>query len=137
VKHLQPTLCIAAILGGIIALLHWGATPPAWLAGTEAALIMALALNYGFTARLPQIPWLALRPVRGTILVMLGSVIVFIQPQLIVAAWLIGRGTRLVWLSACQLASDEEHDGIEQRYTVAKRSDAPVGHESVRGYLAD
>jgi hypothetical protein len=129
VKNAQLTLCLAALLGGIIALLHWGATPPAWLAGSEAALLMALALNYGFTARLPQVPWLALRPVQGTLLVMLGSVMVFVQPQLIVAAWLIGRGIRLVWASACELALEDGH-GV-----VACHAAEPVGHESARGYL--
>jgi hypothetical protein len=141
VKNFQLTLCLAALLGGIIALLNWGATPPAWLAGTEAALIMAVALNYGFTARLPSIPWLALRPVRGTILVMLGTVMVFIQPQLIVAAYLIGCGIREVWQSACELAAVDRPDAVEQRSDGAVEQEVfphePLAHASVRGALGD
>jgi hypothetical protein len=137
VKSFQLTLCLAALLGGIIALLHWGATPPPWLAGTEAALIMALALTYGFTGRLPQIPWLGLRPVQGTLLVMLGTVMVFIQPQLIAAAYLIGRGIRLVWQSACQLTAEEQRDAVEHRYPARRYDDGPLGHESVKAYLTD
>jgi hypothetical protein len=132
-KHFQLVLCSAALLGGIIALIHWGATPPPWLAGTEAALIMALALSYGFTARLPQIPWLALRPVRGTILVMLGLIMLMIQPQLIVAAYLIGRGIRLVWSSACQLAASKPHN--DPRLVADANATEPVEHHSVAGYL--
>jgi hypothetical protein len=146
VRNFQLTLCLAAVLGGIMALLNWGATPPPWLAGTEAALIMAVALSYGFTARLPRIPWLALRPVRGTVLVTLGCVCVFIPPQLILAAYLIGRGVRLVWLSACQLAAQERLDAVGQRYGEYVPHEAvqhepmdyvPVGQASVRGYLSD
>lgn len=145
-KNLQLTLCIAALLAGIIALLNWGATPPPWLAATEAALIMAVALSYGFTARLPQVPWLALRPVRGTILVTLGCVCVFIQPQLILAAYLIGRGVRLVWLSAVQLAEAERLDAVGWHYDEPVRNQPvqqdqavyePIGHPEVRGYLSD
>ena len=75
---------------------------------------MGVAMNYGFTARLPRVPWLMLRPVRGAVLVVLGSIMVFIQPQLIVAAYLIGRGIRLVWLSACQLADAERREAVGQ-----------------------
>ena len=145
----QLSLCAAALLGGIVALLQWGVTPPPWLAGTEAMLLMGVAMNYGFTARLPRVPWLALRPVRGTILVVLGSIMVFIQPQLIVAAFLIGRGIRLVWLSACQLAEAERRETVGQyaaggqwqaavpSETAGQRNDVAVAHPSVRGYLDD
>ena len=119
-KNFQMTLCVAALLGGIIALLNWGATPPPWLAGTEAALIMGVALSYGFTARLPRVPWLRMRPVRGTLLVALGSIMVFVQPQLIVAAYLIGRGIRLVWLSACQAAAEEQQAAAQPRTAVER-----------------
>ena len=109
---------------------------------------MGVALNYGFTARLPRVPWLALRPVRGTILVMLGSVMVFIQPQLIVAAYLIGRGIRLVWLSACKAAAEEQQGAGEPcvamaqptavvRYREEPAWHEPLGRDSVKGYLGD
>jgi hypothetical protein len=145
----QLALCAAALLGGIVALLHWGVTPPPWLAGIEAALIMGIAMNYGFTARLPRIPWLACRPIRGAVLVVLGSIMVFIQPQLIVAAFLIARGIRLVWLSACQLADAERREAVGQYATVVQcqtaeayeavgqRSNAPVAQQSIKGYLED
>ena len=142
-RTFQLVLCAAALLGGIFALLHWGATPPPWMAGTEAALIMAVALNYGFTARLPRVPWLVLRPVRGTILVTLGLIMLFIQPQLIVAAYLVGRGVRLVWLSACQLADAERYaavgryEPVGQYEAVGQQGAEPVAHQSVRGYLED
>jgi hypothetical protein len=120
VKTLQLTLCLAVLLGGIVALLHWGAAPPPWLAGSEAMLLMGVALTYGYTGRLPRFPWLALRPVRGTILVMLGVTVIFVQPQLLVAAYLIGQGIRLVWLSACDVAgmpiAAGEKDAIEKVY---------------------
>jgi hypothetical protein len=145
----QLALCAAALLGGIVALLHWGVTPPPWLAGIEAALIMGVAMSYGFTARLPRIPWLALRPVRGAVLVVLGSIMVFIQPQLIVAAFLIARGIRLVWLSACQLADAETREAVGHYAAVVQcqtpaayeavgqRSVAPVAQQSIKGYLED
>jgi hypothetical protein len=145
----QLALCAAALLGGIVALLHWGVTPPPWLAGIEAALIMGVAMSYGFTARLPRIPWLALRPVRGAVLVVMGSIMVFIQPQLIVAAFLIARGIRLVWLSACQLADAERREAVGQyaavvqcRTTgpyeaVGQPRNAPVAQQSIKGYLED
>jgi hypothetical protein len=145
----QLVLCAAALLGGIVALLHWGVTPPPWLAGIEAALIMGVAMSYGFTARLPRIPWLALRPVRGAVLVVLGSIMVFIQPQLIVAAFLIARGIRLVWLSACELADAERREAVGQYAAVVQcqttgpyeavgqPSIAPVAQPSIKGYLED
>ena len=65
-KLLLLALC-AVILGlGIVAVLAWGASPPPWLAGLEAALLAGAALAYGFTGCLPALShWLWLRPCAG------------------------------------------------------------------------
>src|SRR5581483_6720891 len=111
-KHLPLILCAIALMLGIVAVLAWGFSPPAWLAGTVAALLMGAALVYGFTAYIPEIgAWLWLRPIRGTVLVMLGIAAMYVPPQLIVAAYLVGVGVRLVWLSACELAEREHMAG--------------------------
>jgi len=103
-KTLPMALCVAALLGGIIALLVWGGSPPAWLAGLEAALLMGAALLYGYVGHVPAIGrWLWLRPIRGTVLVGLGIVAMFVPPQLVLAAFLVAAGVRLVWQSACDL----------------------------------
>jgi hypothetical protein len=127
VKTFQLTLCTAALLGGIIALINWGLNPPLWLGVIQAALLMGAALVYGFTAYLPTLaPWLWLRPIRGTIFVMLGIAVIYVQPQLLLAAWLIGRGTRLIWLAACQLEESErpEHYAALSPRTTLVRVDA-------------
>lgn len=100
-RYLPLILCALAMLGGCCALLVWGAHPPVWLAGLEAALLAVSALVYGFTAYLPAIPrWLFLRPVKGAFLVTLGIGAMYVPPQLIFSAFLIGWGVRLVWESA-------------------------------------
>src|SRR3954447_26561537 len=99
-RHLPLVLCASALVGGIVALLAWGASPPPWLAGLEAALLAGAALLYGFTAWLPALPrWLWLRPIRGVALVILGVGAMYVPPQLILSAYLIGLGVRLVWKS--------------------------------------
>lgn len=107
-KTLPLILCAAALGGGIAAMLAWGVFPPPWLAGLEAALLAGAALLYGFTAYLPTLPhWLWLRPIRGTVLVIVGIGAMYVPPQLILSAYLIGVGVRLVWQSACDLAEPE------------------------------
>jgi hypothetical protein len=97
--------CAAALACGIAALLAWGVTPPLWLAGLEAALLAGAALTYGFAAYAPALPrWLWLRPIRGTVLVILGIGAMYVPPQLLLSAYLLGRGVRLIWQSACELA---------------------------------
>lgn len=99
-RYLPLILCSIAMIGGCCALLVWGAHPPAWLAGLEAALLAVSALVYGFTAYLPALPrWVFLRPVKGAFLVTLGIGAMYVPPQLIFSAFLIGWGVRLVWES--------------------------------------
>lgn len=108
-KTLALLFCAAALACGIAAMLVWGATPPPWLAGLEAALLAGAALIYGFTAYLPALPrWLWLRPIRGTVLVILGMGAMYVPPQLLLSAYLIGVGVRLVWQSACELAERDD-----------------------------
>jgi hypothetical protein len=100
--------CAAVMACGIVAMLVWGATPPAWLSCFEAALLSFAALAYGYTAWMPSLPhWLWLRPIRGTLLVTLGIGVLYVPPELIASAYLIGRGVRLVWQSACDLSEKD------------------------------
>lgn len=124
-RTFQLTLCISALAGGILALVNWGLEPPLWLGVTQAALLMGAALVYGYTAYLPSLaPWLWLRPIRGTIFVMLGIAVIHIPAQLLLAAYLIGRGTRLIMLAACRLEESEaDHAALPTR-TVLVRAGA-------------
>jgi len=109
-----PLMSCAVILAcGIVALLAWGLNPPPWMLGLEAALLVGSATVFGFTAWLPDPrPLLRLRPVKGTLLVILGIVAMYMPAQLCIAAVLIGIGIRLVWASACELAADGARAGI-------------------------
>lgn len=102
-------ILVAAVLGlGIAGLLAWGLHPPPWLTGLEAAFLSGAALAYGFTAKLPKVPGcLWLRPVRGAVIVCLGVGAMYVPPQLLLSAYLIGSGVRLVWASACEYALEE------------------------------
>jgi hypothetical protein len=113
-KILSLISCAAVLGCGIAAMLMWGFTPPAWLAGLEAAMFYGAALLYGYTAWQPSLPaWLWLRPVRGTMLVIAGIVAMYVPPQLILSPYLIGLGVRLVWRSACDLAEkDDSETGV-------------------------
>ena len=94
------------------------------LAGLEAAVLSGTVLIFGFTAWLPTLPrWLRLRPIRGTVLVIFGIVAMYVPPQLILSAYLIGTGIRLVWQSACELAAK---DGTEPGVTHADADFLPV-----------
>jgi hypothetical protein len=109
---IRPLISCGAVLGcGLAFMLTWGLTPPAWLAVLEAALLSGAALLYGYTAWQPSLPaWLWLRPVRGTALVIAGIVAMYVPPQLILSAYLIGVGVRLVWRSACDQAKEGDAD---------------------------
>jgi hypothetical protein len=112
-KALHLVLCAVVVASGIAAMLMRGFTPPAWLAGLEAALLSGAALLYGYTAWLPTLPqWLRLRPIRGTVLCILGIGAMYVPPQLILSAFLIGAGVRLVWQSACELAEKDDADPV-------------------------
>jgi hypothetical protein len=131
-KTVPLILCAAALACGIAAMLVCGITPPAWLAGLEAALLAGAALIYGFTAYLPALPrWLWLRPVRGTVLVILGMGAMYVPPQLLLSAYLIGVGVRLVWQSACELA---ERDGTVTGVVTHVDADADRLPVSVRAH---
>jgi hypothetical protein len=125
-KALPLALCAGALLGGIVALLVWGASPPVWLAGLEAALLMGAALLYGYFGRVPDVPrWLWLRPIRGTVLVCMGIVAMYVPPQLVLAAFLVGTGVRLVWVAACDLVRQDAlvgKDAEQDSAIVEKRS---------------
>ena len=124
-KAFPLILSAAAVLAcGIVVMLLWGFSPPPSLAGLEAALLSGAALIYGFTAwrpTLPRVLWL--RPVRGTVLVFCGLVAMYVPAELILAAFLIGTGIRLVWQSACDLT---EKDGTEPGVTHAYADLMPV-----------
>jgi hypothetical protein len=130
--------CAAALGCGIAAMLAWGVTPPAWLAGLEAALLAGAALLYGFTAYLPALPrWLWLRPIRGTVLVILGMGAMYVPPQLLLSAYLIGLGVRLVWQSACELAlADAAPTGVvthvdaDRLPVLDRRAGAPAARQA-------
>ena len=82
-------------------LLLCGGQPPLWLLKGEVALIVGcFSLVYGFTAFSPRLPaWLNYQEVRGVVLVALGCVALFLPPQIIVSALLVGVGARLVMTS--------------------------------------
>jgi hypothetical protein len=125
-KTLSLFSCAAVLAGGIAAMLAWGISPPVWLTCLEAALLSGAALIYGFTAWLPTLPqWLWPRPIRGTILVVLGIGAMYVPPQLILSAYLIGIGIRLVWQSACDLAAKDAAD-IDITLADADRLAVPV-----------
>ncbi len=106
--------CAAALALGILALLVQGLAPPPWLTGLEAMALAGAALMYGYTGRPPAVPgWLWLRPVRGAVLVVLGVGAIYVPPQLLLSAWLIGTGVRLVWRSACELATPPDRPRVE------------------------
>jgi hypothetical protein len=123
-KLLPLISCVFVLAGGIATMLLCGLTPPPWLAGLEATLLAGAALVYGFTAYFPSMPrWLWLRPVRGTVLVVLGIGAMYVPPQLILSAYLIGVGVRQVWRSACEMA---EKEGIDPGVTHADADRLPV-----------
>jgi hypothetical protein len=98
--------CVVSVLvvgSGIAAVVWTGGDMPGWLLAAELSLVMGLALLVGFAAAIPALaPYLRLRSVRGAGLVCVGVAAVFLPLQLIIAAGLIGAGTKLVWGSACE-----------------------------------
>ncbi len=94
-----------------------------------AVLLVGFALIYGFTARLPPIPrWLWLRPVRGSVIVCLGVAALFVPTELIVSAYLIGVGVRMVWSSACVTPPAES---ASREIVLSRGQQAPDGYIEV------
>lgn len=132
-----------ALSAGGLALYEWGLFPPAWLAGLECLLLSSAALLYGFTAWRPRLPdWVQLRPVRGAALVTFGIVALYVPPQLVVSAYLIGLGVRLVWQTACQLAAPDRTASPILRPANGRgltgdgdHDPTPIARSSVRGMV--
>jgi len=72
------------------------------------ALMMLLALVYGFTGTMPRIHS---RPLQGAALIVLGVAAIWVPLSFVAAALLVANGTRMVWLAACEkqpLVTDAE-----------------------------
>jgi hypothetical protein len=110
-RRLFMTACVfslGAVGLGLFAAIQWGGETPGWLLRAEVALFSAAALAYGFTLSLPALaPWAWSRPIRGTAYIVLGVFSIFIPVQFVVSAFLIGVGTRLTWMAACDLEDDK------------------------------
>jgi hypothetical protein len=103
-------IAAAALVGGGGLVVAYGFSPPPWLLTAELAILSVIALVGGFTACLPAVlPWLRLRPVRGAMLICLGVAAVYLPPQFIASAVLLGMGVKLVWAEACELAAVEKN----------------------------
>jgi hypothetical protein len=95
---------IFGLLAGIGLLLYWGGEAPLWLLRLECLAVMAAALAFGFTSYNPALPgWLRDDAVKGVALVYLGVGAVFTDIRLLISAFLIGSGCRLVMKSAVPL----------------------------------
>ena len=114
----------AAVAIGIAATLRWGADLPGWLLTCTLSLSMLLAMAYGFTSALPRFDWLKSKPVRGAALVWLGVAAIFVPLSFVIAAFLIGYGTRLVWETACAAAGPPT---VTARVTPTGTGMAPAG----------
>lgn len=105
--------CLAAalLLGGVGLVATYGLTPPPWLLAVELAGFAGVACLAGFTALVPAVlPWLKLRPVKGTLLVFLGITSIYLPPQLLFAGVFLALGIKLVWAEACELARKDQND---------------------------
>jgi hypothetical protein len=103
-------VCFAVIMASFavagLTVWAWRFDPPAWVLTTEIAVFSILAMAYGFSLLKPhKVPWLWLRPVRGTVAVVAGVVAMFVPLQFLVSAFLIGIGIRMVWASASELTA--------------------------------
>lgn len=100
------TLAVLVMGGTMVALC--GYQPPTLLLVAQSAFFAALALAYGFTLYMPgKAEWLWLKSIRGTVCICLGVGAMYVPPQLVVSAFFIGVGTRMVWLAACEEAERE------------------------------
>ncbi len=98
---------IAAIVGlvaGSGLLLYWGGEAPPWLLKLECLVVLVAALAFGFTANNVSVPaWLTHDAVRGVALVYLGIGAAFVPASLLLSAFLIGSGCKLVSRSGVQV----------------------------------
>jgi hypothetical protein len=113
-----------AVAIGIAATLTWGGELPAWLLTCTLSLTMLLALAYGFTSALPRFDWLRSRPVKGAALVCLGVAAIFVPLSFVIASFCIGRGTMMVWETACE--ATESTPVVEARNHTSIASGAPA-----------
>ena len=98
-------VCMGALVSGLALMVSHGGNPPAWLIRSEMAVFTLSALACGF-ANLPNaLPWLRLRSIQGTILVVLGVAAVYVPPQFLFSAVFIFLGLRLVKASLGDLES--------------------------------
>lgn len=101
-------LALAALLAGCLLVAACGFGPPPWLLRLEIVAFSLLAASYGFAATRatlrPLVRLLRLRPVQGAMLVVGGVASVYVPPNFLAAAVMLGLGTRLVWAEACELA---------------------------------
>jgi hypothetical protein len=94
------------LVGGTTLLAYWGGEAPAWLLKLEVVAVMAAALAFGFTTYSPSAPeWLRHDAVKGVALVYLGVGAVFVPTNLLLAAFLIGCGCRLVMKSCVHITA--------------------------------
>lgn len=101
---LSAACCVASLSCGGLLLAAFGPELPSWLMALALALCSGLALACGFGLYNPKVPdWLRQRPVLGAICVAIGVGAMFIPVNFVVSAFLLGCGTRLVWVSACEL----------------------------------
>lgn len=97
---------ILVLLAGTALLLYWGGEAPRWVLKLECAGVMLAALAYGFTRhnlRLPE--WTRDDALRGVALVYLGIGAMFVELNILAAAFLIGSGVKLVTRSANALTA--------------------------------
>ena len=97
---------IVGLLAGCVLLLYWGGEAPPWLLKLECVAVMAAALFFGYSAYSPSAPdWLRHDAVRGVALVYLGVGAMFIDPRVLISAFLIGSGCKLVMKSAAPVVT--------------------------------
>ena len=96
---------IVGLLAGTSLLLYWGGEAPGWLLKLECLAVMAASIAFGFTSITLDAPeWTRHDAVRGVLLVYLGVGAVFVPANLLLGAFLIGSGGKLVMRSAAPLA---------------------------------
>ncbi len=94
---------IVGLLAGCSLLLYWGGEAPAWLLKLECACVMAAALFFGLSLYSPTAPaWLRSDAVRGVACVYCGVGAMFTDPRVLISAFLIGTGCKILMRSAVE-----------------------------------